>query len=48
MTYAGDYRLSLGFDSATLPLSKVVTIKKEKVTPVTDVMKPEKGEIFIK
>lgn len=44
----GDYRLSLGFDSATLPLSKVVTIKKEKVTPVTDVMKPEKGEIFIK
>ena len=44
----GDYRLSLGFDSATLPLSKVVTVKKEKVTPVTDVMKPEKGELFIK
>lgn len=44
----GEYRLALGFDSATLPLSKVVTIKKEKVTPVTDVMKPESGELFIK
>ncbi len=44
----GDYRLWLGFDSATLPLSKVVTIKKEKTTPVTDVMKPASGELFIK
>ncbi len=44
----GDYRLSLGFDSATLPLSEVVTVKKEKVTPVTDVMKPESGDLFIK
>ena len=44
----GDYRLSLGFDSATLPLSQVVTIKKDKVTPVTDVMKPESGDLFIK
>ena len=44
----GDYRLSLGFDSATLPLSQVVTVKKDKVTPVTDVMKPESGELFIK
>lgn len=44
----GDYRLSLGFDSATLPLSQVVTVKKDKVTPVTDVMKPESGDLFIK
>ena len=44
----GKYRLSLGFDSATLPLSKVVAIKNEKLTPVTDVMKPESGELFIK
>ncbi len=44
----GDYKLSLGFDSATLPLSQVVTVKKEKVTPVTDVMKPANGELFVK
>ncbi len=44
----GDYRLSLGFDSATLPLSQVVTVKKDKVTSVTDVMKPESGDLFIK
>ena len=44
----GDYRLSLGFDSATLPLSKVVTVTKKKTTPVTDVMKPAEGELFIK
>lgn len=44
----GKYRLSLGFDSATLPLSKVVAIKNEKTTPVTDVMKPESGDLFIK
>ena len=44
----GDYRLSLGFDSATLPLSKVVTVSKKKTTPVTDVMKPASGDLFIK
>jgi beta-glucosidase len=47
MVNKGKYRLSLGFDSATLPLSKVVAIKNAKSTPVTDVMKPESGKLFI-
>lgn len=44
----GDYRLSVGFSSEELPLSRTVTVKKDKLMPVNDVMKPETGEIFIK
>ena len=44
----GDYDLLLGFDSQTLPLKQKVTIAKEKVVPVSTLMKPASGEIFIK
>ena len=44
----GDYDLLLGFDSQTLPLKHRVTITKEKVVPVSTLMKPASGEIFIK
>ena len=43
----GDYVLSLGFSSAERPLSETVTLRKEKLTPVTDVMMPAEGDIFI-
>jgi hypothetical protein len=38
----------LGFDSQTLPLKQRITITKEVLRPVTTIMKPAKGEIFIK
>jgi beta-glucosidase len=44
----GDYDLSLGFDSQTLPLKHRITITKEVVKPVSTLMKPASGEIFIK
>ena len=44
----GDYDLLLGFDSQTLPLKQRITISKEILRPVTTVMKPASGEIFIK
>ena len=44
----GDYELLLGFDSQTLPLKHKVTISKEKLMPVSTLMKPASGEIFIK
>ena len=44
----GDYDLLLGFDSQTLPLKQRITITKEVLRPVTTVMKPASGEIFIK
>ena len=43
----GKYRLSLGFSSEELPLSRTVTVKSEKLMPVSDVMKPASGNIFI-
>ena len=44
----GDYDLLLGFDSQTLPLKQRITISKEILRPVTTVMKPASGDIFIK
>ena len=44
----GDYELSLGFDSQTLPLKHKITISKEKLLPVSTEMKPANGELFIK
>lgn len=44
----GDYDLLLGFDSHTLPLKQRITITKEVVKPVSTLMKPTSGEIFIK
>ncbi len=44
----GDYELLLGFDSQTLPLKQRISITKELLRPVTTIMKPAKGEIFIK
>ena len=44
----GDYELLLGFDSQTLPLKHKVTITKEKLIPVSTLMKPASGDIFIK
>ena len=44
----GDYDLLLGFDSHTLPLKQRITITKEILHPVTTIMKPASGEIFIK
>ena len=44
----GDYNLSLGFDSQTLPLKQRITITKEVLQPVTTIMKPASGEVFIK
>lgn len=43
----GKYRLSLGFSSEELLQSRTVTVKKEKLMPVHDVMKPASGPIFI-
>ena len=44
----GDYDLLLGFDSQALPLKQRITITKEVLRPVTTIMKPASGEIFIK
>ena len=44
----GDYDLLLGFDSQRLPLKQKVTISNEKLIPVSTLMKPASGEIFIK
>ncbi len=44
----GDYDLLLGFDSQTLPLKQKVTISTEKIIPVSTLMKPASGEVFIK
>lgn len=44
----GDYDLLLGFDSQTLPLKQRATITKEVLQPVTTVMAPASGEVFIK
>ncbi len=44
----GDYDLLLGFDSQTLPLKQKVTISTEKLIPVSTLMKPASGEVFIK
>ena len=44
----GDYDLLLGFDSQNLPLKQKVTISTEKLLPVSTLMKPASGEIFIK
>ncbi|MDE7443142.1 MAG: glycoside hydrolase family 3 C-terminal domain-containing protein, partial [Muribaculaceae bacterium] len=43
----GQYKLSLGYSSADLPLSQTVTVNRDKLTPVRDVMKPVSGDIFI-
>lgn len=45
---AGDYRLSLGFSSSELLQAKEIHIQSEKLRPVSDILKPESGEIFIK
>lgn len=44
----GDYSLRLGFDSMELPLEEQITIKKEVKQPVTGVLAPAEGELFIK
>ncbi|MBE6197072.1 MAG: beta-glucosidase [Rikenellaceae bacterium] len=44
----GDYDLLLGFDSQTLPLKQRITITKEVIKPVSTLMKPASGEVFIK
>ena len=44
----GDYELRLGFDSQTFPASQRITITKEQLKPVSTVLLPESGEIFIK
>ena len=44
----GDYELSLGFDSQTLPLKHKINISKEILRPVSTAMKPANGEVFIK
>ena len=44
----GNYDLLLGFDSQTLPLKQRVTITKEVLRPVSTLMKPASGEVFIK
>ena len=44
----GDYELRLGFDSQTFPASQRITITKEQLKPVSTVLLPENGEIFIK
>ncbi|MBR2932030.1 MAG: glycoside hydrolase family 3 C-terminal domain-containing protein [Rikenellaceae bacterium] len=44
---AGDYRLSLGFSSEDLPLSQTISIAKTTLRPVTDVLKPADGRLFI-
>ncbi|MBQ8224749.1 MAG: glycoside hydrolase family 3 C-terminal domain-containing protein [Bacteroides sp.] len=45
---AGDYRLSLGFSSSELLQTKDIHIQSEKLRPVSDILKPDSGEIFIK
>ena len=45
---AGDYRLSLGFSSSELLQAKEIHIQSEKLRPVSDILKPDSGEIFIK
>ena len=44
----GDYELSLGFDSQTLPLKQKVTITKEVLRPVSTLMAPANGEVFVR
>jgi beta-glucosidase len=44
----GDYSLKLGFDSGELPLEEQITIKKEIKQPVTGILAPAEGELFIK
>ena len=44
----GDYDLLLGFDSQTLPLKQTVTISKEKLIPVSTLMAPANGEVFVR
>jgi beta-glucosidase len=43
----GDYDLLLGFDSQTLPLKHRITISKERVLPLSTLMKPASGKVFI-
>ena len=43
----GDYRLSLGFDSQTLPLHKQISITKEVLQPISTLMAPADGKVFI-
>ena len=43
----GDYRLSLGFDSQTLPLHKQISITKEVLQPLSTLMAPADGKVFI-
>ena len=43
----GDYRLSLGFDSQRLPLQKQITITKEVLQPLSTLMSPADGKVFI-
>lgn len=45
---AGDYRLALGFSSDNLQLQQTFSITKTKLRPVTDILKPVSGNIFIK
>jgi beta-glucosidase len=43
----GDYKLSLGFDSQTLPLHQQITITKEVLQPLSTSMAPANGKVFI-
>lgn len=45
---AGKYLLSLGFSSEDLRINQNITIKQNKLRPVTDILKPATGDIFIK
>lgn len=45
---AGDYKLSLGFSCEDLRLNDTISIATETVRPVTDILRPETGDIFIK
>ena len=45
---AGEYLLSLGFSSEDLRINQNITIKQNKLRPVTDILKPATGDIFIK
>lgn len=44
---AGDYRLSLGFSSEDLRAAKEIFIPTTRLRPVTDVLKPTDGPLFI-
>lgn len=45
---AGEYLLSLGFSSEDLRINQNITIKQNKLRPVTDILKPATVDIFIK